>query len=188
MQALGGLVCLAVPLALGFAIWASLSWVLGPLNRAAENREFPIQFGLADLLCLFVLVQLPVGVVHWLIHLARELPVGALTMDVALMVITALLWLACVRLLSRAGVETVWHRCVVLAVVLPCTIAGPIAVLSFLFAAFALVMEKELATAVLAILVEMAVVGILYGLGRFTRAIVASAKETPPGQENREET
>ena len=183
-----GLMALAVFAACIFVAGACIHWVLGPLNRTAKDRQLSVQFGLADLLCLFVLVQLPVGVVHWLIHLARELPVGALTVDVVLMVITALLWLACVRLLSRAGIDVVWHRCVVLAVVLPCTIAGPIAVLGFLFAAFGLVMDKQLAAAAWSLLAEMAVVGILYGLGRFTRAIVASAKETPPGQENSEET
>ena len=47
------------------AAWACLNWVLGPLDRAAKNRQFPIQFGLADLLCLFVLIQLPVGILHW---------------------------------------------------------------------------------------------------------------------------
>ena len=44
--------------------WALLNSALGALDRAAKNRQFPIQFGLADLLCLFVLIQLPVGVIH----------------------------------------------------------------------------------------------------------------------------
>jgi hypothetical protein len=162
------------------AIWASLNWVLGPLNRAAENREFPIQFSLADLLCLFVLVQLPVGIVHWATR--GEWERGMVSGDVFFGLLAGLLWWNVARLLSRAGVHTVWQRCVALTFVVPGIIVGPLVVVVFPFAAFCSVMDKRLGAAGLWLLAEIPVVGILYGLGRFTRAIVASTKETETEQ------
>jgi hypothetical protein len=163
------MVLIAVLTAFGLAIWASLSWVLGPLNRAAENRDFPIQYSLADLLCLFVLVQLPVGIVHWatLGSGERSLEVPG---DVFFGLLAGLLWWNVARLLSRAGVHTVWQRCVALTVVVPAIIVGPIVVMVIPIVAFN--------TNLLWLLAELVVVWALYGLGRFTRAIVAAANET----------
>jgi hypothetical protein len=139
------------------------------MDRAAKNRRLPIQFGLADLLCLFVLVQLPVGIVHWVMRYTR-VQSGALAADIMVSLMAALLWWNCTRMLSRAGVQTVWQRCVVLTVVLPGVIAGPVAVIVLPFAA----LDGSPGWAILA---EMLVIAILYGLGRFTRAIVASAEK-----------
>ena len=55
----------------GFALWACGFWILRPLDRAAKNRRYAIQFSLADLLCLFVLVELPLGALHWAAETAK---------------------------------------------------------------------------------------------------------------------
>ena len=97
-------VFVAVVSAIAFAAWACLNWVLGPLDRAAKNRRYPIQFALADLLCLFVLIQLPVGLIHWA---ARDVPRGRLVIfDVVLGVVATVVWWFCVRTLSPR--ESTW--------------------------------------------------------------------------------
>ena len=63
---LGIIGILASLAAAGFAV----NWVLGPLDRAAKDRRYLIQFTLADFLCLFVQTQLllachPRRVVPW---------------------------------------------------------------------------------------------------------------------------
>ena len=179
MAALGLIVSLGV-LGIGaFALWASLQWVLGPLDRAAKNRQFPIQFGLADLLCLFVLVQLPVGIVHWVARSSEGQIVesGVVTLDCAFVVAAVVVWWNCVRTLSRAGIHVVWRRCIVLTVALPGAIVGSVAATCLPVASVAAMLEGHFSDADgWLLLAEIPVLGILYGLGRFTRAIVASSK------------
>jgi hypothetical protein len=176
MEALGGLVCLGTPVALGIAIWATLAWILGPLNRAAENRQYPIQYGLADLLSLFVLVQFPIGIVRWTTCHGDWVQSGEVAIDILIGIVAVLLWWNTARLLSRAGVHTVWRRCVVLILVVPSLIVGPFAV----FAPLISVMDRG---NVLWLLADVPVVAILYLLGRFTRATVASTAVTSQGNE-----
>jgi hypothetical protein len=173
---MGGLIGSAILAGVGLTIWASLYWVIAPLNRAAKNRRLPIQFGLADLLCLFVLVQLPVGAVHW-VMLCVHVRSGELTFEIMVGVMAALLWWNCTRMLSRAGVHTVWQRCVVLTVVLPGIITGPVAAIVLPLAA----LDRSDGWALLALVI---VIAILYALGRFTRAIVAWAKEESQDSES----
>ena len=49
---------LAIVVVCSIPAWFTLKWVFGPLDRAAKNRKYPIQFSLADFLCLFVEIQL----------------------------------------------------------------------------------------------------------------------------------
>jgi hypothetical protein len=156
-------------------VWYCLNWALGPLDRAAKNRQFPIQFGLADLLCLFVLVQLPVGILHWATR-DSAFPARAWVMDIVLGGIATVTWWTCVRTLSRAGIQVVWQRCVVLTVILPCSYVGSISVIALPIVATDLLAEQQSSVGSLLLLAEIAAAAILYGLGRFTRVIVASAK------------
>jgi hypothetical protein len=129
MERIAGLLCcfgaLLVP---GLVIWATLNWILGPLNRAAKNRQYPIQYGLADLLSLFVLVQFPIGIIRWIANETRTDHAAEVAIDFFVLIIAILLWWNTARLLSRAGVHTVWRRAVVLIVIVPCLIIGPFAV------------------------------------------------------------
>jgi hypothetical protein len=172
------LLVLASILVVIFGGGSCLVWVFGPLDRAARNRQFPMQFGLADLLCLFVLVQLPVGIVHWTFR--EDLQQGIVVLDIVLSVVATVVWWVCLQTLSRAGVHVVWHRCVVLALALPCGYAGSLAVIAVPFAALGLLVHGERSIAGWLMLAELAIVCVLYGFGRFNRMIVATAKETPP--------
>jgi len=179
-----GLFVLPLLVIIGFAAWACLNWVLGPLDRAARNRQFPIQFGLADLLCLFVQVQLPVGSVHWALH--NGLQEGVLVVDVVLGAVATLVWWICVRTLSRAGIHVVWQRCVILTLAMPAAYVGTVAVIVLPFLAFGFFADQQRSTAGWLLLVEIPLAGILYGLGRFTRAVVASTKDVVSGNGMRE--
>jgi hypothetical protein len=161
----------------GAAVWASLNWVLGPLDRAAKNRQSPIQFGLADLLCLFILIQLPVGIVHW--TLADVLREGIVVVDILIGIVAGLVWWVCWHTMSRAGIEVVWQRCVVLALVLPGGYVGSVALMVLPIAVGALLLfQPDRSTiACWLLLVEVVLPAILYYFGRFTRAIVAASED-----------
>jgi hypothetical protein len=153
---------------------AILLWVLGPLDRAAKNRRYPIQFGLADLLCLFVLVQPIIGLLHWA---SRDDPNhGVVILDVLFGAIIIVLWWFCVRTLSRAGIHVVWQRCTILTLVMPGAYAGSIAVIVLPFVSGSFFLDRHPATAGWLLLVEVALLIILYLFSRFTRAAVASTK------------
>jgi hypothetical protein len=146
-------------------------WVLSPLDRAAKNRRCAIQFALADLLCLFVLVQLPVG----LIHRATE---GFIPADVLLAIAAIVLWWGCVRTLSRAGIHVVWQRCVVLTGVMLVAACVPVAELLLIGAAVDLFQyQSHTNQDYLILFLAVPFFGVVYVMGRLTRAIVASAKK-----------
>jgi hypothetical protein len=172
---LAGAGCVAISAGGRAAAWACLNWVLGPLDRAAKNRQFPIQFGLADLLCLFVLIQLPVGILNW--TLADDLKQGIVAADILVGIAAGSVWWVCWHTMSRAGIQVVWQRCVVLALVLPGGYVGSIALAVLPFAAVALFMSDRPTIAWWLLLVEIVLPAILYYFGRFTRTIVAASKD-----------
>jgi hypothetical protein len=171
-------------------------WVLGPLDRAATSRRAPLQFGLADLFCLFVLVQLLLGGLafatrgvtirkieiydeFFLLYVQKMVPV----LDVVVLLITTMTWWTYVRMLSRAGVHIVWHRCATLIVALPVALLGSIAIIALPLVALAMFANHNpIGFGVL--LMEALLVGVFYGLSRFTHAIVAGAQA---GRNNRRE-
>ena len=159
-----GIVCFSVRVCFG--------WVLGPLNLAAKDRQCAVQFGLADFFCLFVLIQLPLGAVYGALHGAasQELVIGT---GLFLLVVISMIWWNFVQMLSRASIQVVWQRCVVLAVVLPLAAVGSIAMT---VVAVLLVYNHGTGLRFIWFLVgEVSLACLIYGAGRFTRAIVASA-------------
>jgi hypothetical protein len=169
-----GLITIAILAAAGAVVWVSLSWVLGPLDCAAKVRRLPLQFGLADLLCLFVLVQLPIGFVHWITHITA-LQSLELAGDIVASIVAVALWWNGWRMLSRAGIHTVWQRGVILAVVVPGVIIGPVSLIALPFVALVVKCNWLLFALI-------PIVAILYAIGRFTRAVVASAQEESESQ------
>ena len=168
-----GAAIIGIIVAIAFAARACLNWVLGPLDRAAKNRQFPIQFGLADLLCLFVLIQLSIGFLQWMSGDVEAVVV----LDILLGVIVIVVWWKCVRTLSQAGIHGAWQRCFVLTLALPGAYVSSVAlvVLPF-FAAYSFAAQQP-STAVWLLVVEIILPLILYGLSHFTRAIVAASKD-----------
>ena len=112
-----------------------------------------------------------IGIVHWVASHAR-IESGEVFCDVLIGIVAVLLWWNCARLLSLAGVQSVWRRCVFLTAAVPSIIIGPIAVV--ILPGAALVNKDGWF-----MLGGLFAAGVLYALGRFTRATVASAKEEP---------
>jgi hypothetical protein len=165
---------LAVLVAVVLVVSGSFAWVLEPLRCAAMNRRLVKQFSLADLFCLFVLVQLPFGVIHWMRGKESLLPEPV--SDSLAAILVAVVWWAGVAMSSSAGIQIVWHRCVILLVVLPGTLAGTFAVIILPFLAVFVQIRHHNTTGYWLLLAEPLLGGALYGLGRFMRYIVASAQ------------
>ena len=171
MFACGGLLLLVVLVAL--AVWCG-SWILRPLDQAAKNSQRRPQFTLGDFLCLFLLVQLPTGLIHaWL----RDVD------SIAIWVLDAYGWGACgalwwvsVRTLSRAGVQNPWQRGVSLVVVLPISCFGSITAVVLPVMLVALLANGEELPIGLLVAIEAGLVVGLLACSRFTRWMVAVAR------------
>jgi len=107
------------------------NWVFGPIVRAGKERRLPPQYSITDFLCLFLLIQLPMALIHGYLQPAQSgfLPGGATGV---VWLLDGYAWLACgalwwgsVRGLSRAGIRNPWSRICFLVVVLPVTPAKP---------------------------------------------------------------
>jgi hypothetical protein len=165
-----------------FTIGACLKWVIGPLDRAAKDRQYPVQYSLADLLCVFVLVQLVIGLSHWATCDSQQpTAIAILILDVVLAAVAAVVWWKFVRTLSRAGILIVWHRCVILVIILPAAVVGSIAVMFLFFVALATIQSQNIIVGIWLLLAEIPVIGIQYAMGRFTRRIAASAEKERDG-------
>ena len=79
------------------------AWVLRPLDRAAKNRRHPTQFTIADFFCLFLLIQLPMALVHALVP--KSEPAAIWVLDGLGWFFFGAAWWAGVLRLSRAGIR-----------------------------------------------------------------------------------
>jgi hypothetical protein len=150
-------------------------WMETPLRRAARDRNCPIQFTLADALCLLVCVQLTLGVLHWEgLCLGFKIDV---VRDIYYLWLVPYVWWSVTRTLSRAGIHVVWQRCVVILGV-AVTAVGCLAVG---FAPCAVVdlfgKHPNLPHDICILLAAVLIAGIIYRLRFFTRAIVASVEK-----------
>jgi hypothetical protein len=110
-----GIICIVASVV---GVWIAVNWVLGPLDRAAKNRRYPIQFTLADFLCLFVQIQLLLAIPATLFRgMENKGPVIAVTVVIILFVL--LEWWTGVRTLSRAGVHNTRGRVLTLVIAIP---------------------------------------------------------------------
>jgi hypothetical protein len=182
MEDIPALATFLVAMAVMACSWAVIRWVMKPLENAAEGRKVAIQFSLADVLCLFVPVQLQLGVIHWVMQFHKT-ETKAWETYLFITVLVVFCWWYLVRLLSRAGVEVAWHRCVVLVAILPIPLAVSMMVDVLLGRDKLIDEHRKLAVCGLLLAVFL-LGGVLYVLGRFTRTIVASAEarrsEPPP--------
>ncbi|MBN2475780.1 MAG: hypothetical protein JXB62_14305 [Pirellulales bacterium] len=121
---------MAIPLAVlfGFAIAAGIAaWVLEPINRAGRQRHAPLQFMLVDYLCLFVLFQLALALVHAFPSGQFTEVAGRLFAYGAAWFAFGVMWWLSVQTLSRAGVRNAWRRAVFLACIVPLTVFASLA-------------------------------------------------------------
>jgi hypothetical protein len=174
MEAVHGLFGGVLGYLFGMAIMAVASrWVLNPLEHAAEERNLRVQFTLADVFCLFVAMQLALGSLYWD---SNNNLYQKVLVTVLIFVAVGYAWWSFVRMLSRAGVRVVWHRCILMLVVLPVTAIGSLAVGFVPSALVDLFMSKPNILRDVCILAAGTLLPrVIYRLGYFTRAIVASA-------------
>jgi hypothetical protein len=150
------------------------TWILRPVDEAAKDRWHPAQFTVADLLCLFFLIQLWMTPIHAWVP-AEQGPMIWL-LDGFAWVASGLLWWFGVQSLSRAGVRNPWHRSIFLAIVLPVSLAGVLAVpiLAILILG-AMFLDDGPLPLWQAVGIEIVLIGSVYGCGLVTRWIVARA-------------
>jgi hypothetical protein len=113
-------------------------------------------------------------VVHWAPYYGKT-QAKVVFVDIVLVVSVALIWWSCVRRLSRANIHVIWQRCVILVLALPVAIVGGIATFVLLARIITPFGQQNCMDRLWFLLAEIPVVGVIYGFGRLTRAIVASA-------------
>ena len=185
MEAFLGILGVTCAAASVFGAGLAAKWVLGPLDSAAKNRRHPIQFSLADFLCLFVQVQLSLGAAAALFRgLADKGPV--ITLTVALILFVLLVWWTGVRTLSRAGVHDTRGRALTLVVGIPLGYAFSIAIPVVAFMVLASLSPQDMEgqrrdwqSVEILIPVEMVIILAVWGLGIMTRRILRAAKPLP---------
>ena len=99
------------------------------------------------------------------------------SLSTSLGIVAGLVWWVCWRTLSRAGIHVVWQRCTVLAIALPAAYVGSVGLIVLPFVAGYFFVVQQPTIAVWLLIAEMILPIILYGLSRFTRAIVAATKD-----------
>ncbi len=166
----------------GAAFFGGIEWVFGPLHRAGRIRQCPVQFTLADLLCLFFMVSSSMGGIHtillFLAHDRVAVPDALVyCLDCLAIVAAGLAWWHAVRTLSRARIHTPWQRLLVLGLAVPVAYCGPIvAVALFFVVPFGL--SNFLSNPLFAtggFVGFVAIISAVFACGKFTRWCVASA-------------
>jgi len=161
----------------GFVVlWRTAAWILRPLDEAARGRELPMQFTLGDFLGLVFLMQVPT----WALLLDRRL---AWPIVIFGWIAFGMMWLFGVHTLSRAGVENPWHRVLFVAVVIPGSVCGTIALPSTALGIVVAIVEPRGGPPAFAALVLAVVLGcVLYALGRATRRMLAGREDSKLGR------
>ncbi len=152
------------------------AWILRPLDQAAKSSVRAPQFTLVDFLCLFVLIQLPTGLIHgWL--RGTDYP-GIWVLDGFGWGSCGMMWWISVRTLSRAGIQNPWHRGTFLLSALPLAFFGSIAtpfIVLLLVVSAATNTPAELKEMGWLAVAVVALVAALYGCGRYTRWMIRAA-------------
>ncbi len=102
-------------------------WVLRPLERASERTKARLQITIADILCLFLQIQLLLAIFKWAWNVIPHDSEAIATL-VLIFVVTFAVWLGSAAVLARAGVRNVWHRVFVLIIGIPVGVVGSVVV------------------------------------------------------------
>ncbi|MEN6495780.1 MAG: hypothetical protein ABFD16_15980 [Thermoguttaceae bacterium] len=174
---------LAILVVLSIAGVAAGRWILAPLEPRMEGGRTGTQFTLVDLLCLFVVLEIPlawVGAAAAMPDDPRPWILGGF-----LAVYFGLVWWAGVRKLSQAGIRNPWHRGGFLVLVFPGTILGLILAVAIAVVAVALLFPPSSSGwAMLLVAIDLGLGFCLYAFGRFTRRMAAAAAAPRTGNED----
>ncbi|MBN2295586.1 MAG: hypothetical protein JXM70_24360 [Pirellulales bacterium] len=161
-------------------------WIFRPVDRAAKDREHPMQFTIVDFLCLFFIIQLAMAIIHWQLGVGYGAQMWSVHLfDIFAVFACGTLWMKSVQFMSRAGIQRPAHRVLFLAVIIPGTLAVVMTIPIMLAFRIETILTKPTTennirpAALLAMLVILAAMPlVLYFLARLTRMIVAAAE--PP--------
>lgn len=182
MESLACVRILAAPLVGASLATAIGLWVFHPVERAARKRELPPQYSIADFLCLFFLIQLPMALVHGYFRGEPSRLFGNDISRAAPWILDAFAWFACgmmwwlgVRTLSRAGIRNPWSRAIFLVVVVPIALVGALGIPILLAVIGTGLDSLQPSSWTGLVLLELALIGAVLGCGKYTRRIVAAA-------------
>jgi hypothetical protein len=110
-----GLACLVV------TIFVIGRWIFSPIDRRGESRDAPLQFSISDILCLFVILQIPLIASHFLgtNSVIEEEQRSFWMITIIAWVIAPIIWFTCARALSKADIRNGRHRLIFLGLILP---------------------------------------------------------------------
>jgi hypothetical protein len=148
-------------------------WILGPIDRAAKSREAPVRFSIGDFLCLFLAVQIPLTVIYQYVG-EDERPLYWL-FTIITWIMAPVIWFACARALSKAGVTASMHRFLFLGLVMPIVYYAlvPFVILTMMgVGAIVIGNSVDPRPGSWLIAAWVALIGIFYVSGVFTRWIV----------------
>jgi hypothetical protein len=156
-------------------------WILGPIDRAARSREAPVRFSIGDFLCLFLAVQIPLTLIYQFVG-EDERPVYWL-FTIITWIIAPVIWFACAQSLSKAGVSASKHRLLFLGLIMPIVYY---ALVPFVFitvvsiGSLAAGEPVDLGNTGWLVAAWLALVGVFFLSGLFTRWMVRHAQPTAP--------
>jgi hypothetical protein len=122
-------ICAGIAALLGPVVFIA-RWILTPIDRAAKSRQAPARFSIADFLCLFIIIQVPLAAINRVSDFDMRFDLWV--MVVAAWIVGFLIWHLGAQTLSKAGVRRNSHRFVYLGLILPLVYYGllPYTVLS----------------------------------------------------------
>jgi hypothetical protein len=156
-------------------------WILGPIDRAAKFRQAPVRFSIGDFLCLFLAVQIPLTLIYQLVG-EEERPLFWL-FTVITWVMAPIIWFACARALSKAGIAQGKHRFVFLGLIMPVVYYGLVPFIFLTVAGIvALVMRNpvEMGQSAWLLALWIGLAFFFYVSGRITRRMVRQARGNEP--------
>jgi hypothetical protein len=122
MDAFLGILLLTLLSAAIFSFLGIAKWILKPIDDAAKFHNAPIRFSIADFLCLFLAIQLPLTLVHQI--QGEETEVHFWVFTILTWLIGPIVWISCARALSRAGISNGRYRLVFMGLILPVVYYG----------------------------------------------------------------
>lgn len=96
-------------------------WILMPIDRRGKARKAPVQFSVGDFLCLFIIMQLPLIVTHFMPtkFVNDQERHFVWIFAIATWIMAPVIWFSCARALSKAAINNGLHRFIFLGLVVP---------------------------------------------------------------------